>query len=119
MQNIWLSIIPHPVPQTIDKLIRIDLNPWVIKWGYDKIKIPFSEGNNHKVNWYLSSNNLNQSFSCTVTLKKKRSVKVVNGIANACWVYFPNSKGRMFLNEIFGRSSLKFGTDEKEISIIN
>ena len=116
--NNLLNIIPEPFVQTLGNFIQIDLNPWSFRWGYNRVKVLFSEGNNHKVNWFLSSKNLNQSFSCSITLKKRKTVKEVIGHAYAVWEYQPPKELKDIAKRLVGIKNIKLGSDEKKINII-
>ena len=65
----------------------MDLNPWEIDWAYDKLQVGFSEAMTNKLDWYLSSENVNQSFQCYLTLKKHTSVKRVSAKVTAVWKF--------------------------------
>ncbi len=115
-----LKIIPHPITQTASELIDVDLNPWQIKWGYDKLEKGFSEALNDVLDWYLSSDNVNRSFTCYITLKKKKSAKQITGNARAIWAYEPHDEGvKNWFKGRFGRSNVILKSDEKEIEIID
>ena len=117
--NNLLKIIPHPITQTASELIEVDLNPWQIKWGYDKLEKGFSEAMNDTLDWYLSSDNVNQSFNSYITLKKKKSVKQVTGNARAIWAYEPDDEGvKNWFKSRFGRGNVILKSDEKEIDIV-
>lgn len=114
--NKLLKIIPDPVAQTLGELIEVDLNPWQIKWGYDKLAVGFSGALTDDLDWYLSSDNVNQSFNCFVTLKKKKSAKQIMGRARAIWLYEPYAEGaRNWFKRRFGRNDVRLKSDEKKI----
>lgn len=115
-----LNIIPHPVPQIIGKIVQIDLDPWEIKWGFDRIKVLFSEAQNNEVDWYISSNNLNQSFSCSIIIKKRKNINEVIANAEAQWVYNPTKyKIERFFRKAFGKEKLELKSEKKPIKIIS
>jgi hypothetical protein len=118
--NKLLQLIPYPEAQKVLGAVDIELNPWKIDWGYNKLEVGFSEGLTDKLDWYLSADNVNQSFQCYFTLKKKKSVRQVKGIATASWTYEPAAKGaRDWLKKNLGRQDTTVGaSDTKEKSII-
>jgi hypothetical protein len=115
--NNLLNIIP--VTQPFANVIDIDLNPWEINWGYDKLQIGFTEGLSDNVDWYLSGDNVNQSFNCYITLMKKNTARHVYAIARARWIYEPQGRGIVaWLKRRFNRSEVLVRGDEKSIEII-
>lgn len=117
--NNFLKIIPISLSQTIADVLDIDMNPWEIKWGYDKLEIGFSGAYTDKIEWYLSSENINQSFNCHLILKKRTTVKQVIGKVAAAWKYEPQGEGiRNWFEKRFRRSYAPVRSDVKEIEII-
>jgi hypothetical protein len=97
-------------------LIEVDLNPWQIKWGYDKLQVGFGGALTDDLDWYLSSDNVNQSFNCYVTLKKRKTAKQITATARAIWLYEPYEKGiRNWLKKRFGRIDSRLKSDERKI----
>jgi hypothetical protein len=115
-----LKIIPHPVPMVLGKVVQIDLDPWEIDWGYNKIKVRFGGGNNHMVDWRLHSKDLNLGFACSIILKKRPSVKNVTAIAQAKWVYEPEAEGlRGFLKRAFGTDKIEPDSGTETIRVLS
>jgi hypothetical protein len=112
--NNLLKIIPVPLTQTLDDIVEIDMNPWEINWGYDKLEVGFSEGLNNNVDWFLSGDNVNQSFGCYVTLKKRNTVREVTGNVKAIWEYEPPSGGRLktWMKEKLNKGKLIIESDK-------
>jgi hypothetical protein len=118
--NKLLKILPFPEAAEISNAIDIELNPWTIDWAYNKIKVGFSEGLTNNPNWYLSADNVNQSFGCYFTLKKRKSAKKVTAVAKAFWEYEPQSEGvKGWFRRRFNRGSVIFDSDNKSIQIID
>jgi hypothetical protein len=109
--NKLLKIIPSTTP--ISDLLGIELDAWEINWGYDKLEVGFSEALNYNLDWYLSSDNVNQSFQFYITLKKRKTINKVTAIARAIWIYEPSNP---ILATILRNAQIK--SDEKEIHII-
>ena len=120
--NKLLKIVPHPVGRIIADAVPlgIELDPWEIDWGYNKLEVGFSEALIDDLNWYLSADNVNQSFGCYFTLKKRKRVAKVTGIAKAIWEYEPASKiGREWLRRKLKReTAIVFDKNEKTIQIM-
>ncbi|MGE5661164.1 MAG: hypothetical protein ACM3X1_02845 [Ignavibacteriales bacterium] len=115
--NNLLKIIP--ITQPLASVIDIDINPWEVNWGYDKLQVGFTEGLTDNVNWYLSADNVNQSFNCHITLMKKDTAKDVYAITRARWIYEPQSRGILaWLKRRFNRGDVVVRGDEKSIDII-
>jgi hypothetical protein len=115
--NNLLKIIP--ITQPLASVIDIKINPWEIKWGYDKLQVGFTEGLTDNVNWCLSSDNVNQGFNCYITLMKKNTAKDVYAIAKARWIYEPQSRGLVaWIKRRFNRGDVPVRGDEKSIEII-
>jgi hypothetical protein len=117
--NNLLKIIPHPVTQVIGNIVKIDLNPWDIKWGYSRMHVSFGGSLTDKLVWNLFEDNINKSFDCYITLQKKKTVKEVMAKAYAAWKYEPY--GESFKERFarrFRRSYAPVRTDELQIEII-
>ncbi|MGB8937235.1 MAG: hypothetical protein WCC17_19265 [Candidatus Nitrosopolaris sp.] len=56
----------------MDNAIQIDIKPWKFNWGYDKLKIRFSGAMTDTLDWYFSEDNVNRSFECYLTIKKRK-----------------------------------------------
>lgn len=118
--NKLLKIIPDPIAQAASELLDISLEPWEIDWKYDKLTVGFSEGLTNKLDWYLSSENVNQSFKCYIILRKKKDVKVVSAKAQAIFGYKSPSKGLGdWFKKRFDNDTIWSKTPEQEIPIIN
>ncbi|MFZ0220735.1 MAG: hypothetical protein WAM42_03445 [Candidatus Nitrosopolaris sp.] len=56
----------------MDNAIQIDIKPWKFNWGYDKLKIRFSGAMTDTLDWYFTEDNVNRSFECYLTIKKRK-----------------------------------------------
>lgn len=56
----------------MDNAIQIDIKPWKFNWGYDKLKIRFSGAKTDTLDWYFTEDNVNRSFECYLTIKKRK-----------------------------------------------
>lgn len=113
-----LKIIPTPIGQTVGDLVDVELEPWEIDWSYDKLQVGFTEGLTDQLEWFLSADNVNQSFTCYITLKKQNTIKKVKGTASAIWEYEPPKDLKERIREIFGKDEVTIRSEQKEIKII-
>jgi len=116
--NKLLRIIPHPVSELVGNIVNMELNPWEIDWSYNKLEVGFSEAMTNRLDWYLSSENINQSFQCFFTIKKHASVKRVLAKVRAVWRYEFHEEGMKawFLRNCHN-DLCTVNSEEKEIEI--
>jgi len=117
--NNMLRIIPHPVTESVANIVTMDLNPWQIDWAYDKLQVGFSEAMTNNLDWFLSSDNVNQSFQCYLTLKKHTSVKRVSAKVSAVWKFQAYDEGiREWFSRKFHNKLYEVKCSAKQIEII-
>jgi hypothetical protein len=115
--NSLLKIVPFTQP--FADLVDVDINPWEFDWGYDKLQIGFTENLTYNVDWYLSGDNVNQSFNCYLTIRKKSTVKHVYAAAKAIWEYEPQSRGLItWIKNRFGKGEVAIKGEQQSIGII-
>ena len=114
-----LRFVPGPIGELTGTAVQLSVGPWEFDWGYDKLQVGFSEGNTDTVDWYLSSDNVNQSFVCYVTLKKKKTVSKVTGEAWAKWNYEPASREVLeWFKKRFGWGAIEPMSGRQSIAIL-
>jgi hypothetical protein len=115
--NSLLNIIP--MTQLFANVIYMDIEPWEIDWGYDKLDVGFNGSLTNNVDWYLSGENFIQNFNCYVTLRKKKSARHIYAVAKARWEYKPESQGILsWFRNRFNRDKIWVKGEERSIKII-
>lgn len=95
------------VGDVISNLLEIELNPWEFELGnLRKVDIDFSGGLTFQPEWYFKKDGIKNDLRVALTIKKLKSIKIVEGEVIAAWIYDPG-----FL------SKARIGTDGRTVRI--
>jgi hypothetical protein len=82
----FLPVIGGPIGELLD----VELNPWEFKLGaLKKINVDFSGGLTSKPEWYFKDGGVESEVRVAMTIRKPKSVRLVQGIIWAAWLYDP------------------------------
>ena len=103
----YFKFIPMIPPGVLDPL-DIVLGPWDFKLGsLNKVNIDFSGGLTSTPEWYFKEDGIKNDLRITMTIRKPKNVKSIEGKVKAGWIYSPG-----FLRKA------KVGTSAKSIKIL-
>jgi len=102
----YFKFIPAIPPGVLDPL-QIVLGPWDFKLGsLKKVNIDFSGGLTSTPEWYFKRNGIKNDLIVSMTIRKPKKAKSIEGKVKAGWIYSPG-----FLRKA------RVGTSAKSIKI--
>lgn len=102
----YFKFIPA-IPAGVLDPLEIVLGPWEFNLGsLQKVNIDFSGGLTSTPEWYFKKDGIRNDLRVTMTIRKPKNVKEIEGKVKAAWIYLPG----------FWRKA-RVGTSAKSIKI--